>query len=177
MNDLAYLGADAGLLIVDVSDPVNLQELGHVHTPGGRSSVDISVSGPYAYMAYGHYSVIVDTSSPSNPRVVGWVESSDGCPGVASDQNYIYLANSTGGLSIYQNDWLMGEKGDVNKDGRVDVTDVVRVVNIILELPPEPTAYELWAADYDHNGSINILDVVQIVNVILGPPGHGRDKL
>ncbi|MFQ6092664.1 MAG: dockerin type I domain-containing protein [bacterium] len=61
-------------------------------------------------------------------------------------------------------------KGDVNNDGIVNVIDVIRTVNFILQpgLPPIPS--ELWAADLDGNGIINVLDVVNIVNVILGSP-------
>lgn len=59
-------------------------------------------------------------------------------------------------------------KGDLNGDGMINVLDVIRAVNIILELPPEPTEQELWAADCNGDGVVNILDVVGIVNVILG---------
>jgi hypothetical protein len=167
-NNIAYLGANAGLLTVDVSDPTKPKELGYVHTPGGRSSIDISVSGSYAYLAYGIHMIMIDVSSPANPRVVGWIESPRGCYGVTSDERYIYLANSNGGLLLYQNIWLQGKKGDVNKDGSIDVTDVTRIIHIIVKFLPEPTAYELWASDNDENGLINVLDIVQIVNLILG---------
>jgi len=90
------------------------------------------------------------------------------CSGVAADENYIYVASDVFGLYIYQNDLLTGVKGDLDRDGAIDVTDVIRVINIILGLGPEPTAYESWAADYDNDGSINVIDVVLIVNVILG---------
>ena len=50
----------------------------------------------------------------------------------------------------------------------MNVLDVLRVINIILEIEPPPTEDELWAADCDGSGSIDILDVVGIINVILG---------
>jgi cyclomaltodextrinase len=61
-------------------------------------------------------------------------------------------------------------KGDVNGDLSINVIDVIRVVNIILELPPEATEYELWAADFNEDGVVNVLDVVEIVNEILTSP-------
>ena len=59
------------------------------------------------------------------------------------------------------------EKGDMNRDGFINIIDVLRVVRLILHLPPPPTEYELWAADYNSDGRIDILDVVGIVNEIL----------
>ncbi|MCB9511074.1 MAG: hypothetical protein H6695_12860 [Deferribacteres bacterium] len=59
-------------------------------------------------------------------------------------------------------------EGDVNSDGIIDVLDLVRIVHIILELPPEPTASEVLVADCNADGQINILDVVCIMNFITG---------
>jgi photosystem II stability/assembly factor-like uncharacterized protein len=61
-------------------------------------------------------------------------------------------------------------KGDINSDGNINILDIVRGVNIILELPPQPTEYELWAADMNEDGKVNILDLVDIVNIILSDP-------
>ncbi|MFQ6093649.1 MAG: dockerin type I repeat-containing protein, partial [bacterium] len=64
--------------------------------------------------------------------------------------------------------------GDVNRDGEINVLDVVQAVNIILEIGDPPTDYELWAADFNQDGLVNILDVVLIVNEILGTRGGKR---
>ncbi len=65
-----------------------------------------------------------------------------------------------------------GKKGDVNCDGKIDVLDVVRCINIILGIGDPPTEYELWAADVipypSGDGEINILDAIGIVCLILG---------
>jgi hypothetical protein len=45
---------------------------------------------------------------------------------------------------------------------------VIQTVNIILGANPNPTDYELWAADMNQDGNIDILDIVLIVNTILG---------
>ncbi len=50
--------------------------------------------------------------------------------------------------------------GDLNQDESVDILDIVRTVNIILEVPPEPSDYELWAGDVNVDEIINVLDVV-----------------
>jgi len=57
--------------------------------------------------------------------------------------------------------------GDVNNDGDINVLDIVRVVNIILENDPLPTDYELWAGDVNVDESVNVQDVVIIVTIIL----------
>jgi len=58
--------------------------------------------------------------------------------------------------------------GDVNDDGVINVLDIVRIVNIILENEPLPTEYELWAGDVNVDQVINIQDIVVIVSVIMG---------
>ncbi|MFQ6092514.1 MAG: dockerin type I domain-containing protein, partial [bacterium] len=60
------------------------------------------------------------------------------------------------------------ERGDVNGDGAINVLDVIRTVNIILEIEPPATECGRWAADCNGDGGVNVLDVVGIVNVILG---------
>lgn len=57
--------------------------------------------------------------------------------------------------------------GDVNNDGEINVLDIVRVVNIILENEPSPTDYELWASDVNVDELVNVQDVVIIVTVIM----------
>ena len=59
-----------------------------------------------------------------------------------------------------------GQKGDINLDGIVNILDVVKAVNIILETL-HATGYQEWAADFDRDGIVNIMDVVLIVNNIL----------
>ncbi len=58
------------------------------------------------------------------------------------------------------------ELGDVNKDGAVDISDVVMTVNYVLGSETEKS---VWVyGDMDGNGMIDITDVVAIVNKILG---------
>lgn len=59
------------------------------------------------------------------------------------------------------------KKGDVNGDGRIDVLDVVRAVNIALGRFA-PGEEEKSAADANGDGQVNVLDVVRIVNIALG---------
>ena len=96
---------------------------------------------------------------------------------VIGDSTYIDLSNtvvsdpSAHSLSSTGiGNWIFfrGTKGDLNLDGEVNVTDVVREINIILNIPPAPTNVELWAADVNNDGEVDVTDVVGTINIILG---------
>ena len=72
------------------------------------------------------------------------------------------------GIRFYRNPGCSESAGDVNGDGSIDILDVVRIINIILENPSPPAACELKAADINNDGEVNILDVIAVVNMILG---------
>ena len=55
----------------------------------------------------------------------------------------------------------------MNFDGQLDVTDIIQVINVILNVG-DFTDNQLIAADYNSDGINNILDVVQLVSYILG---------
>ena len=56
-----------------------------------------------------------------------------------------------------------GELGDVNGDGRVNVSDVSELVNMILGIVP----VDRVRADIDGNGRVNVSDVSSLVNIIM----------
>ena len=62
--------------------------------------------------------------------------------------------------------------GDVNQDESINVLDVVRLVNIILEEGFPATDEEIVRGDMNQDGILNILDVIQLVNIILGTRSH-----
>jgi hypothetical protein len=57
--------------------------------------------------------------------------------------------------------------GDVNFDGQLNVTDVVSMVNFVLNTTT-PTEEQSLTADMNQDGIINILDVITLVGEILG---------
>ena len=57
--------------------------------------------------------------------------------------------------------------GDVNWDGRINISDVSALINIILG-KDEAGAYNHAAADVNTDGSITISDVAYLINFILG---------
>ena len=69
-------------------------------------------------------------------------------------------------IDVYE--YVEPMKGDVNRDGAINILDAVIAVNIILEIGDEPTEDELWAADMNEDSDVDIVDIVLIVNEILG---------
>lgn len=55
--------------------------------------------------------------------------------------------------------------GDVNGDGMVNVTDIIGIVNYILNTPS--ASFVVDAADVNEDGIINVTDIIAIVNSIL----------
>lgn len=54
--------------------------------------------------------------------------------------------------------------GDVNRDGRVNVSDVSTLINMILGIEP----MDQEAADVNGDGRVNVSDVTALINIILG---------
>ena len=60
-----------------------------------------------------------------------------------------------------------GTKGDMEPDGDLDLFDVLRLVDIVLEVPPPPTSHELWAGDMDADGDVDLFDILALVDKVL----------
>jgi len=56
--------------------------------------------------------------------------------------------------------------GDLNSDGILNILDIVRLVNIVVD-PSTMTQEEECAADLNSDGIINILDIVTLVNIVV----------
>ncbi|UCE17359.1 MAG: thrombospondin type 3 repeat-containing protein [Gemmatimonadota bacterium] len=71
-------------------------------------------------------------------------------------------------------------RGDVDGNCLIDVLDVLRVINIILDLHL-PTVYEQIGGDCNSDGGIDVVDALGIVNVVLGtgtcPPAGSKPLL
>jgi hypothetical protein len=99
-GDYAYVAADdAGLRVMDVSDPANPTEVGYYDTPGCAKGVDIS--GSYAYVADEYEGLrVVDVSDPANPTEVGYYDTPWDADGVDISGSYAYVADSGSGLRV-----------------------------------------------------------------------------
>jgi hypothetical protein len=90
----------ADLLIIDISNPSAPNLAGSYMAPGMTTS-DVAVSGNFAYVAaFGDGLHIVDVSDPANIRPVGWYDTPSSATGVTVFGEYIYVADTSGGLQI-----------------------------------------------------------------------------
>ena len=84
----------------------------------------------------------------------------------------IYCAGSKLGFYGFNYTYTMKEEplkpGDVNMDGKVTVTDVMLVVDEILQNHPSP--FNKKNADVSGDGMITVVDAMQIVDIILTSP-------
>ena len=63
---------------------------------------------------------------------------------------------------------MINELGDVNQDGSLNILDIVRIANFILEgVGIGGHDYFSWASDVNMDGNINIQDIVILINIIL----------
>ena len=100
-GDLAYVATGtAGLQIVNVSDPENLDVIAYWDdNPGGAYGV--TVSGDYAYVADGECGLcVVNISDPENPVEAGHVDTPGHAFGVAVSGDYAYIADGDHGLRV-----------------------------------------------------------------------------
>ena len=56
--------------------------------------------------------------------------------------------------------------GDINGDSIINILDIVRLVNIVVDPLNEPD-YDECAADLNSDGIVNILDIVTLVNIVI----------
>ena len=56
--------------------------------------------------------------------------------------------------------------GDINEDVIVNIFDIIKTIDHILNSTPLSDS-QISAADIDSNGTLNILDIVQTVNIVL----------
>jgi hypothetical protein len=76
------------------------------------------------------------------------------------------LLGLTGDYTIYFTETPTVVRGDVNRDGEVNIADINAVISVILRTFTDPNL--VWEADVDGNGEINIADVNVIISIILG---------
>ena len=66
-----------------------------------------------------------------------------------------------------------GIPGDANEDGKVDVTDVMTIVNYVLNV--ENPKFNFTNADISKDGSVNVTDAMMVVDVILNKDTTPQD--
>jgi hypothetical protein len=90
---------DAGLRVVDVSDPDAPVEIGFYDTPGSASGV--ALIGSYAYVADGDSGLrVINVSNPAAPVEADSYDTPGFAAGVAVAGSYVYVGDRDGGFLI-----------------------------------------------------------------------------
>ena len=99
-DDLAYLIVGVkGLLVIDLSDPINPVEIGSHSTRGYAQA--IALDGNKAYIAdRGEGLLIIDLSDPENLLELGVLDTPGSAQDVAVSGHYAFVADVTGGLQV-----------------------------------------------------------------------------
>ncbi len=92
-GDYAYVAAgEAGLVVVDISDPETPKVVGSYLDDSGKLAEDVAVSNGYAYVAYGKAGfVVVDVSTPASPTMADRVSLLGNASGIAIQGDYAYV--------------------------------------------------------------------------------------
>ena len=103
VEGMAYVAAgDAGLRVLDVSDPIKPHEIGSA--PTAREAQVVSVQDRIAYVAEGECEGgdcrgslrAIDISTPSDPQAIGFLEVPSSVNNMVVVENYVYIAHNEG---------------------------------------------------------------------------------
>ena len=65
-------------------------------------------------------------------------------------------------------------KGDANGDGEVNVSDIVEIVNYIMNKPSDKFVFA--AADVNEDGEVNVTDIVKVVSIIMSSSNNAPKR-
>jgi hypothetical protein len=100
-GNYAYVLCAKGLVVVDVTDPVNPKMAGQVAAPSIRDPRAIAVQFRYAFITDADGLKVVDITKPAAPRLVeGATLRMESASGIYVARTYAYIASGSRGISI-----------------------------------------------------------------------------
>ncbi|MCB4790863.1 MAG: fibronectin type III domain-containing protein [Elusimicrobia bacterium] len=102
-NYLYVIDNNNGLVVIDVSNPASPQFKGKYTAVSGYNMYDVCVKNNMAYLADYYYGLrIISFADPENPVEAGSYTTTKNCRGLCIYGNYVYSANTSYGMEIYQ---------------------------------------------------------------------------
>lgn len=86
---------------------------------------------------------------------------------IGSDGDNDILSNKTSSKLLTLNDAPTYTKGDLNKDGKIGLQDIIYLLKRYLNLEPT-TAEDIIIGDMDDNGSLGLKDIILLLKEYLG---------
>lgn len=139
---------DAGLRIVDVTDPADPREIGSFVT--GAEAYDVALRGNYACVSGRGGIRVIDVSDPADPFEVGDYHIESWTSGVAVSGDYAYLASNYRGLRIID----ISNPANPFEIGAYDTPGYSRDVAVTGD----------YAYVADDNGGLRVIDVSDRAN-------------
>jgi len=166
-----------GLMIMDISDPYNIDSVGCFKIPE-RTVHNVYIKGNLAYLS-AHVQVpsrvsgggiyVLDITDRANPFLVAHYDSLQNPREFFVDEPYVLVTDYTS-LLVFEASFLHYVAGDANGDGQVNGADVVFIINYLYRQGTPPRLME--AADANGDCVVNASDVVYLINYLFrnGPP-------
>ncbi|AGB48832.1 hypothetical protein Metho_0567 [Methanomethylovorans hollandica DSM 15978] len=127
-GNYAYIAnGDAGITVIDISNPASPTILGSYDTDGFAR--DIAISGNYAYVADVSSLLIVDISVPSSPTLVGTYDTIGFANGVTISGDHVYVADDVKGVFDGSYGLVILDISNPSSPGLVGTYDLVYAYN------------------------------------------------
>ncbi len=89
------------------------------------------------------------------------------------DEEFEYLSDwLRRRIAFLDNNTFACLRGDVNGDQRVNISDAIMLIYVMLN-ETTPEGFNSVNADVDADGEVNINDVIQLINIIVNSPNRG----
>jgi hypothetical protein len=153
-GNYAYILCAQGLVIVDLTDPVNPKVAGQVNTPAIREPRSIAVQFRYAFITDAEGLKVVDITFPTRPRLLdGATVRMDSANGIYLARTYAYVASGAKGLAIVDVEQPERPRLELTFDGNGSINDA-RDVKIAM------TNASVFAYLADGRNGVRVLQLV-----------------
>ena len=124
-DERAYVGLKTGLLVLDITDPLNMQKLVHIHLPAQVEA--IHVAGTLIFVANGEAGVfIIEEAVPGSFSVIATINTNGFASGLLSEGNMLVVADRWSGVLLFD---ITDPSNPVPTGSYLEGSDIVDVAN------------------------------------------------